>query len=46
MTHGWSVGRYSEFLEPLNERSWAENLNPALDSVMLDSDGTLYAFSY
>ncbi len=44
MTHGWSVGRYGDFLEPLNDRPWAQNLNPALDSVMLDGDGTLYAF--
>ncbi|MFC7579994.1 hypothetical protein ACFQWG_01970 [Schaalia naturae] len=21
-THGWSVMRYSEFLEPLNDREW------------------------
>lgn len=44
MTHGWSVGRYGEFLEPLNDRVWAKDLNPALNSVMLDKDGTLYAF--
>jgi raffinose/stachyose/melibiose transport system substrate-binding protein len=44
MTHGWSVGRYGEFLEPLNDRPWAKDLNPALNSVMLDKEGTLYAF--
>jgi len=44
MTHGWSVGRYGEFLEPLNDRVWAKDLNPALNSVMLDKEGTLYAF--
>ncbi|MFF1880644.1 ABC transporter substrate-binding protein [Pseudarthrobacter sp. NPDC058196] len=43
-THGWSVGRYSQFLEPLNDRSWASRVNPALDSAMRDSDGKIYAF--
>lgn len=42
-THGWSLLRYSEFLEPLDDRAWAADVNPALDEAMRDDDGTLYA---
>ncbi|WP_303325426.1 ABC transporter substrate-binding protein, partial [Actinomyces radicidentis] len=42
-THGWSVMRYSEFLEPLNDRPWAQSVNEGLNSSMLDSSGNLYA---
>lgn len=42
-THGWSVLRYAEFLEPLTDRSWVERVNPGLDESMRDDDGTLYA---
>lgn len=42
-THGWSVLRYSDFLEPLNDRAWVDDVNPALDSSMRDADGNIYA---
>lgn len=42
-THGWSVLRYSPFLMPLEDEPWASNLNPGLESVMLDDAGHLYA---
>lgn len=42
-THGWSVMRYSQFLEPLTDQSWAQYVNTALDSSMRDSNGDLYA---
>lgn len=44
MTHGWSVGRYGDFLLPLEDQEWAESLNPALEPVMVSSEGHLYAF--
>ncbi len=44
MTHGWSVGRYGDFLLPLEDEAWAADLNPALDSVMISDEGHLYAF--
>jgi len=42
-THGWSVLRYSDFLAPLNDRSWVADVNPALDKSMRDSEGNIYA---
>ncbi|MBN8205257.1 carbohydrate ABC transporter substrate-binding protein [Microbacterium esteraromaticum] len=42
-THGWSLLRYSEFLEPLQERAWAENLNPVLDATMRNDAGEFFA---
>ena len=43
-THGWSLLRYSEFLEPLQNEPWAANFNPALDSAMKNADGEFFAF--
>ncbi|MDT0144837.1 ABC transporter substrate-binding protein [Microbacterium sp. PRC9] len=43
-THGWSLLRYSEFLEPLGDQAWSEDVNPALDSAMRDDAGEIYAF--
>jgi raffinose/stachyose/melibiose transport system substrate-binding protein len=42
-THGWSLLRYSEFLEPLNKRSWAKNFNSALAPAMKNKDGKFFA---
>lgn len=42
-THGWSLSRYSDFLEPLTDQPWADDLNPALEPVMVDGEGDLYA---
>jgi raffinose/stachyose/melibiose transport system substrate-binding protein len=42
-THGWSLIRYSKFLMPLQDEPWAKNLNPALDTAMVGSDGAFYA---
>ncbi len=42
-THGWSVLRYADFLEPLNDRDWVENVNPALDESMRDDDGNIFS---
>ena len=44
MTHGWSVGRYGDFLLPLEDEAWAADLNPALEPVMISDEGHLYAF--
>ncbi|WP_207455526.1 ABC transporter substrate-binding protein [Desertivibrio insolitus] len=43
-THGWSLSRYRDFLEPLTDQPWAAELNPALEPVMVDDEGDLYAF--
>ncbi|MFC7581864.1 ABC transporter substrate-binding protein [Schaalia naturae] len=42
-THGWSLLRYSPFLEPLTDQSWVKDVNTGLDSAMKDSDGNIYA---
>ncbi|UWF77467.1 MULTISPECIES: ABC transporter substrate-binding protein [Microbacterium] len=42
-THGWSLLRYAEFLEPLDGQPWAENFNEALAPAMKDEDGRFYA---
>ena len=42
-THGWSLLRYAEFLEPLDTQPWAENFNEALAPAMKDAEGHFYA---
>ncbi len=42
-THGWSLLRYSEFLEPLNTQPWAEDFNPALAAAMQNEAGEFFA---
>jgi raffinose/stachyose/melibiose transport system substrate-binding protein len=43
-THGWSLLRYSKFLTPLQNESWAKNFNPALAPAMKNADGQFFAF--
>ncbi len=43
MTHGWSLGRYGEFLLDLSGETWTENFNPALGPAMMGSGTALYA---
>ena len=42
-THGWSLLRYSEFLEPLDTQPWAEHFNPALEAAMANEQGQFFA---
>lgn len=44
MTHGWSLGRYSEYLLDLKDQDWAKNVSPLLKNVMFGENGELYAF--
>ncbi|MDF7665987.1 ABC transporter substrate-binding protein [Bifidobacterium sp. ESL0745] len=41
-THGWSRDRYSNFLEPMQNRPWAKNLRSVGDSIFKDSKGHFY----
>ena len=41
-THGWSRDRYANFLEPLQDRPWAKNVSPVIDSSIKDSKGNFY----
>ena len=43
-THGWAKNRYAEYTEDLSDMGWIENLDPALDSILTDDDGKVYAF--
>lgn len=42
-THGWSRDRYANFLEPLQNRSWAKRMKALGDDVFKTSDGKFYA---
>jgi len=43
MTHGWSLGRYSEYLMDLQNQSWVKDINPLLNGVMVGSNNEIYA---
>jgi raffinose/stachyose/melibiose transport system substrate-binding protein len=45
-THGWSVARYSEYLERLNNESWASKINPKIKPIVADSNGTIYVLPF
>ncbi|REJ04087.1 extracellular solute-binding protein [Microbacterium bovistercoris] len=42
-THGWSLLRYSQFLEPLDTQPWAKNFNEALAPAMKNDEGQFFA---
>lgn len=43
VTHGWSVVRYSEFLQPVNDEAWVGTYDPAILPVITDPDnGNIY----
>lgn len=41
-THGWAVARYAEYLQPLNEMSFAGNIMPGIEEHITDENGNLY----
>ncbi|WP_028391938.1 ABC transporter substrate-binding protein [Bacillus cihuensis] len=43
-THGWSQLRYGEYVMDLKDMDWVKNLDPALDQILKDKDGKVYAF--
>ncbi|NBI91238.1 extracellular solute-binding protein [Lachnospiraceae bacterium] len=43
MTHGWSLRRYSEYLQPVNSQPWFGSMDKALEPIMADEDGNVYA---
>ncbi|WP_160295413.1 ABC transporter substrate-binding protein [Demequina aurantiaca] len=42
-THGWSVLRYGEFLLPLQDQPWADDVIPSLETTMVTADGEIFA---
>ncbi|MDR1971215.1 MAG: extracellular solute-binding protein [Treponema sp.] len=45
-THGWSVARYSEYLEPLNSQSWASKVNPKILPVITNKSGQFFVLPF
>jgi raffinose/stachyose/melibiose transport system substrate-binding protein len=45
-THGWSVARYSEYLEPLNSQSWASKVSPTIKPVITDKNGKIFVLPF
>ncbi|WJE16453.1 extracellular solute-binding protein [Halobacillus sp. ACCC02827] len=43
-THGWSQQRYGEYVADLSDMEWVERLDPALDTILKDEDGMVYAY--
>lgn len=43
-THGWAKNRYGEYVEDLSDMNWVENLDPALDQILKDDTGKVYAY--
>lgn len=43
-THGWAINRYGEYVEDLSDMAWASDLDPALDQILKDDTGKLYAY--
>jgi raffinose/stachyose/melibiose transport system substrate-binding protein len=45
-THGWSVMRYSEYLEPVNDRPWFSKINPTIKPVITDEAGKVFILPF
>lgn len=43
MTHGWSLRRYSEYLQPVNDQPWYDSMDKSLEPIMADENGNVYA---
>ncbi|MBO1512472.1 ABC transporter substrate-binding protein [Metabacillus bambusae] len=43
-THGWSQLRYGEYVADQKDMDWVKNLDPALDQILKDETGKVYAF--
>ena len=43
-THGWAKERYGEYAADLSGMDWAENLDPAMNPILKDDEGKIYAY--
>ncbi|UOQ45614.1 extracellular solute-binding protein [Halobacillus salinarum] len=43
-THGWAKLRYGDYVEDLSDMDWVKNLDPALDTILKDDSGKVYAY--
>ncbi|MFB5662334.1 ABC transporter substrate-binding protein [Alteribacillus sp. HJP-4] len=42
-THGWAKTRYKDYVADLSEEEWSGNIDEAMDPVLRDEEGKLYA---
>jgi len=42
MTHGWSVARYSEYLEPLTNQPWADKIADTIRPIISNDNGDIF----
>ncbi|WP_205091511.1 ABC transporter substrate-binding protein [Thalassobacillus pellis] len=43
-THGWAKARYGEYVADLSDMDWVKNLDPALNEILKNDQGKVYAF--
>lgn len=43
-THGWAVRRYKEYIRPLEDQPYTDQINPLIRSFLEDEEGNLCAF--
>ncbi|PYZ92751.1 binding protein msmE [Salipaludibacillus keqinensis] len=43
-THGWSQLRYGDYTEDLADMDWVENLDPAMEQIIMDDEGKVYTY--
>ncbi|MCM2533210.1 extracellular solute-binding protein [Neobacillus pocheonensis] len=43
-THGWAKKRYGAYVEDLSKMDWVKNLDPAMDPILKDDKGKVYAY--
>lgn len=43
-THGWAINRYGEYVADLSQMDWTEHLDPALEPLLVDEEGKVYAY--
>lgn len=43
-THGWAILRYGEYVADLSDMEWVKNLDPAMNPILKDEAGKIYAF--
>ena len=41
-THGWSVARYSDYLQPINDQEFASRISDQIKPVITDADGNMF----
>lgn len=41
-THGWSVGRYSDYLMPVNDLEWAKDIDEKMKPIITDYEGKMF----